>query len=102
MEQIRRIMRPTDVPDMGMLCDLLWADPDKEVIGWGRMTEESPSHLDQKLCQNFWQNMTLILLSDQIKLAHPLALIPHFLFSAIYPPSRWLKMDMNFLQSDSW
>ena len=55
MEQIRRIMRPTDVPDQGgcgsnhiiviihvcvcvcpgLLCDLLWADPDKETMGWG-------------------------------------------------------------------
>lgn len=31
MEQIRRIMRPTDVPDTGLLCDLLWSDPDKDV-----------------------------------------------------------------------
>ncbi|CAK6441587.1 unnamed protein product [Pipistrellus nathusii] len=35
-EQIRRIMRPTDVPDQGLLCDLLWSDPDKDVLGWGR------------------------------------------------------------------
>merc|ERR1719464_742025 len=35
MEQIRRIMRPTDVPDTGLLCDLLWSDPDKDVAGWG-------------------------------------------------------------------
>ena len=35
MEQIRRILRPTDVPDQGLLCDLLWADPDKETNGWG-------------------------------------------------------------------
>ncbi|VDM91780.1 unnamed protein product [Litomosoides sigmodontis] len=35
MEQIRRIMRPTDVPDQGLLCDLLWSDPDKDVAGWG-------------------------------------------------------------------
>ncbi len=35
MEQIRRIMRPTDVPDTGLLCDLLWSDPDKDVQGWG-------------------------------------------------------------------
>lgn len=35
MEQIRRIMRPTDVPDQGLLCDLLWSDPDKDQMGWG-------------------------------------------------------------------
>jgi len=34
MEQIRRIIRPTDVPDKGLLCDLLWADPSKEIQGW--------------------------------------------------------------------
>lgn len=27
-------MRPTDVPDTGLLCDLLWSDPDKDVQGW--------------------------------------------------------------------
>eukprot|EP01017_Pseudomicrothorax_dubius_P027967 TRINITY_DN3281_c0_g1_i2.p1 TRINITY_DN3281_c0_g1~~TRINITY_DN3281_c0_g1_i2.p1 ORF type:complete len:335 (+),score=79.38 TRINITY_DN3281_c0_g1_i2:65-1069(+) len=35
LDQIRRIMRPTDVPDSGLLCDLLWSDPDKDVTGWG-------------------------------------------------------------------
>lgn len=35
MDQIRRIARPTDVPDTGLLCDLLWSDPDKDVSGWG-------------------------------------------------------------------
>ena len=35
MEQIRRIMRPTDVPDQGLLCDLLWANPNSEINGWG-------------------------------------------------------------------
>ena len=28
-------MRPTDVPDQGLLCDLLWSDPDKDTMGWG-------------------------------------------------------------------
>jgi len=35
MDQIRRIPRPTDVPDSGILCDLLWSDPDKDIEGWG-------------------------------------------------------------------
>ena len=35
MDQIKRIMRPTDVPDTGLLCDLLWSDPDKDIVGWG-------------------------------------------------------------------
>ncbi|KAJ2593254.1 type 1 serine/threonine-protein phosphatase catalytic subunit glc7, partial [Coemansia sp. RSA 1722] len=34
MDQIKRIMRPTDVPDTGLLCDLLWSDPDKDIHGW--------------------------------------------------------------------
>jgi len=35
MEQVRRIQRPTDIPDCGLVCDLLWADPEKNVSGWG-------------------------------------------------------------------
>lgn len=35
MDQIRRIARPTDVPDSGIICDLLWSDPDKDIDGWG-------------------------------------------------------------------
>ena len=51
LDQIKRIMRPTggyplsspffdsspyiDIPDTGLLCDLLWADPDKDIVGWG-------------------------------------------------------------------
>ncbi|UKK02137.1 serine/threonine protein phosphatase 1, PP1-gamma catalytic subunit [Theileria orientalis] len=35
MDQIRQISRPTDVPDTGLLCDLLWSDPDPNTTGWG-------------------------------------------------------------------
>lgn len=35
LEQIKRIQRPTDIPDTGLLCDVIWADPDKEIDGWG-------------------------------------------------------------------
>ncbi len=35
ISQINDILRPTDVPDTGLLCDLLWADPDSGVKMWG-------------------------------------------------------------------
>ncbi|CAM6109425.1 unnamed protein product [Calypogeia fissa] len=36
LDQIKRIARPTEVPETGLLCDLLWADPDKFVRGWAQ------------------------------------------------------------------
>ena len=35
LDKIRKIVRPTEVPDKGLLCDLLWSDPDRYVDGWG-------------------------------------------------------------------
>jgi serine/threonine-protein phosphatase PP1 catalytic subunit len=33
-DQILALRRPTDVPDEGLMCDLLWADPDESMRGW--------------------------------------------------------------------
>lgn len=33
-DQIRAIKRPCDIPEQGLMCDLLWSDPDDRVIGW--------------------------------------------------------------------
>ncbi|VDN15686.1 unnamed protein product [Dibothriocephalus latus] len=35
MDQIRHLVRPTDVPEHGLLCDVLWSDPSKGVVTWG-------------------------------------------------------------------
>ncbi|XP_037454959.1 serine/threonine-protein phosphatase PP1-like [Triticum dicoccoides] len=35
LDRIAEIQRPVDVPDQGLLCDLLWSDPDRESPGWG-------------------------------------------------------------------
>ncbi|XP_002736947.1 uncharacterized protein LOC100378725 [Saccoglossus kowalevskii] len=35
LDQVREIDRPLDVPDSGLVCDLLWSDPDEDITGWG-------------------------------------------------------------------
>ncbi|KAJ8549135.1 hypothetical protein K7X08_032842 [Anisodus acutangulus] len=35
LDQIRNLHRPADVPEAGLLCDLLWSDPSRDVKGWG-------------------------------------------------------------------
>lgn len=34
IQQINKIERPADVPEKGLLCDLLWSDPEEEVTGY--------------------------------------------------------------------
>jgi serine/threonine-protein phosphatase PP1 catalytic subunit len=34
LDQIRNITRPTDVPESGLLTDLLWSDPNQDHTGW--------------------------------------------------------------------
>ncbi|CAA2960860.1 Serine threonine- phosphatase PP1 isozyme 2, partial [Olea europaea subsp. europaea] len=42
LDQIRILLRPTDVPRSGLLCDLLWSDPSNEK-GW-RMSDKGVSY----------------------------------------------------------
>ncbi|KAG0169566.1 serine/threonine protein phosphatase Pzh1 [Apophysomyces sp. BC1034] len=34
MDDVRNIMRPTDVPEYGLLNDLLWSDPSETAVEW--------------------------------------------------------------------
>jgi serine/threonine-protein phosphatase PP1 catalytic subunit len=35
LQQIADLSRPCDIPDVGLMCDLLWSDPDHSISGWG-------------------------------------------------------------------
>lgn len=35
LNQIKSLPRPTEVPETGLLCDLLWSDPSSDIRGWG-------------------------------------------------------------------
>jgi len=44
-DDIRNIPRPSDVPDTGLLCDLLWADPEEGLPGEWRDNDRGVSHV---------------------------------------------------------
>ena len=35
IEEVKDILRPTDISDTGVICDLLWSDPEEDFTGWG-------------------------------------------------------------------
>lgn len=45
MEDILKIERPTEIPQNGPLCDLLWSDPDKDIKGWEENAERGVSYV---------------------------------------------------------
>ena len=55
LSQIFDIPRPTDVPDEGLLCDLLWADPDQNVMGWGYNARYVYMYIGASLFIIFWK-----------------------------------------------
>jgi serine/threonine-protein phosphatase PP1 catalytic subunit len=34
LDQIKVVQKPAEIPDSGLLCDLLWSDPDLKIEGW--------------------------------------------------------------------
>lgn len=53
MEDLDRIFRPVEVPDTGMLCDMLWSDPDKNATGWIRNERGVSFAFGKKVLSNF-------------------------------------------------
>jgi serine/threonine-protein phosphatase PP1 catalytic subunit len=43
VDQIDGIARPADIPDSGLLCDVLWSDPNHDIFGYGP-NERGVSH----------------------------------------------------------
>ncbi|KAG5191315.1 Metallo-dependent phosphatase-like protein [Tribonema minus] len=35
LDSVRELRRPTPIPDEGLMCDLLWSDPEPGTSGWG-------------------------------------------------------------------
>ena len=62
LDQIKKIVRPTDVPDTGLLCDLLWSDPDKDMVGWGENDRGVSFTFGEDIVAQFLRKMDLSLI----------------------------------------
>jgi len=68
LQQVQRLVRPTDVPDTGVICDLLWADPDKDIAGWAESDRGVSFIFGPDVVTNFLQkwDMDLICRAHQV------------------------------------
>ena len=53
LQNIESISRPTDIPDSGLLCDLLWSDPDKEVLEYDENDRGVSVIFGEKVVEDF-------------------------------------------------
>ena len=68
IEQLNKIVRPSDVPDEGILCDLLWADPDVDATGWEKNERGVSYVFSSKIVSDFLDknNLDLICRAHQV------------------------------------
>ena len=72
LDQVKRIVRPTDVPDTGLLCDLLWSDPDKDIDGWGENDRGVSFTFGEDIVAQFLHkhDLDLICRAHQVSISH--------------------------------
>ena len=99
LEQIRRLKRPTDVPDTGMLCDFLWSDPDKDISGWGENDRGVSFTFGPDVVAHFLKNhdFDLIVRAHQVLHSSFLSFFHQSNNAPVNPMTRWWKMATNFL-----
>ncbi len=66
--QLNEIIRPTDIPDEGLLCDLVWSDPESNLKGW-EFNERGVSYtFNEKIVDNFLtiHNLEVLVRAHQV------------------------------------
>jgi serine/threonine-protein phosphatase PP1 catalytic subunit len=69
ISQIKNILRPTDVPDYGLLCDILWSDPDENATDFFGVNERGISvTFSKKLLEQFLKdnNLDMLIRAHQV------------------------------------
>ena len=68
VDQLKKIVRPTDVPEEGLLCDLLWSDPESQCNGWGKHDRGVSVVFNEKVLSRFLEknDMDLVCRAHQV------------------------------------
>ena len=68
LQNIQDITRPTDIPDTGLLCDLLWSDPEKDVVEYDENDRGVSVIFGEKIVQDFNKknDLDLIIRAHQV------------------------------------
>ena len=68
LQNITEISRPTDIPDTGLLCDLLWSDPDKDCVEYDENDRGVSVIFGEKIVQDFNKknDLDLIIRAHQV------------------------------------
>ena len=68
INNITEIQRPTDIPDTGLLCDLLWSDPDKEATEYDENDRGVSVIFGEKVVEDFNKknDLDLIIRAHQV------------------------------------
>ena len=66
--QLNEIIRPTDIPDEGLLCDLVWSDPESNLKGWDENDRGVSYTFNEKIVDNFLtiHNLEVLVRAHQV------------------------------------
>ena len=60
LSEVKKMIKPYDIPDSGLVCDFVWSDPDKDLETWGggdRGVSYSFGYkMFERFCQKFCDN----------------------------------------------
>ena len=62
LDSLKKIVRPTEVPDSGLLCDLLWSDPGEKIDTWGENERGVSFTFSEKIVEDFLDKFDLDLI----------------------------------------
>jgi len=78
LSQIEMLDRPCDIPDSGLLCDLLWSDPNPDTPAWGENDRGVSYTFGAEIVKTFNQKLNL----DLIARAHQVVMDGYEFFAA--------------------